>query len=865
MFNHYYQKILFCKDFDSQKQTIEDYIKTGTFEQHQALIDYFHNCHHLEGKLFLIKKCVEIPQLRQQFRLLVEFSYTQNFTLKLEVIKSIGKICHPLFSHRLVSIFKNTDNDEKKVIIIKTLIKYGISLYLPEILERFSKESRRIQNYLLSYYSNIPFLEKEICQVLIHHINDLLNNCEDDIEENKLYHHLWLLQTNHPEEYRKSLRLLKKSNFSYSLYSHLLYTKPLNKPINESKKEIIQSLHQKDNIVIHKVRYDFEKIEKLIPILDQELEDIHSHFESTDNIFIWNLIKLNHIKVVELMIKHIEKSQKAFFQQSLLNSLSFFNFTPEQKSNLKKSLFTLFSTSPFNKVFPVLTRNILLLFKEQGLKEIIDTFCELTDIEKKTGILNGLYHTILDFGYGKNLRHFDVYSINLLLDHSLRFAIKNKVQKPHYLDLVFTLIYFFDLKTHIDEMVSLCRTSQRTAAMTRSIVNINTELSMNYTIQYLEKHLDEKEDPAPYLAIFQHLNNTKAQHAGIISDELLIKYLKLPIFSASIIHFCFKYNKTSLFPHIQKISYSSAFSINLARLPLLEYLDKQNNKDILKENLKELWEKNDLAIRSHLLPTILKNYELDELIKIYGEIFKQKDGFNQLIEIIEKEKMDDNQALRNFKAIQSYVKEYKFKYIEQLVQAIFQAKGNYFARQIKNNELTLPNQKIETNIAYSFETIVKNFNQKIKGYISNKMDLVYQDESFQKEMSRVFYELENLKKFISIQRLYSKIKIDETCLAECYQFLTKEKNELLNDIDIKIFLHILMIVGHQSEFHSIQNPMKLNLEYYQKKEIPSKIENIARFIQAYEEGNKKNYTDDILEFKGREIITLIDELEQIFA
>ena len=865
MFNHYYNKILFCEDFNTQKEMIEGYIKTGTFEQHQALIDYFHNCHHLEGKLFLIKKCVEIPQIRQQFRLLVEFSYTQNFTLKLEVIKSIGRICHPLFSHRLVSIFKNTNNDEKKVIIIKTLIKSGINLYLPEILDHFSKESRRIKIYLLSYYANIPFLEKEICRVLIHHINNLLKDCEDDIETNKLYYHLWLLQTNHPEEYQKSLRFLKKNNFSYNLYSHLLYTKPLNKPINESKKEIIHSLRQKDNLVIHKVRYDYEKIERLIPALDQELKNIHSHFESTDNIFIWNLIKLNHIKVVELIIKHIEKSQKVFFQQSLLNSLSFFNFTPEQKSNLKKSLFTLFSTSLSNKVFPVLTRNILLLFKEQGLKEIIDTFCELTDIKKKTDILNGLYHTILDFGYGKNLRHFDIYSINLLLDHSLHFAIKNKVEKPHYFDLVFTLIYFFDIKTHIEEMASLCKKLQRTAAMTRAMVNINTESSMNYTIQYLKEYLDQKDPPAPYLAIFQHLNNTKSQHTEIISDELLIEYLKLPFFSASIIHFCFKYNRTSLFSHIQKISYSSAFLINLARLPLLEHLYAKNSKYILKENLKKLWERNDSEIRIHLFSIILKNYDLAELIKIYKEIFKQRDGFRQLIDVIEKEKMNEHQALINLKAVQSYVKEYKFEYIEQLVKAIFKAKGNYFVQQIKNNELTLPNQKKEITITYPFEIILNKFDQKIKGYINDKIGLVYQNESFQKQMSRIFYKLENLKKFISMQSLYSKIKIDEACLAECYQLLTKEKSYRLENIDIKIFLHILMIVGHQSKFHSIQNPMKLNLEHYQKKEIPNKIENIARFIYAYKKANKKDYPDDILGFKGKEIDTLIRDLDQIFS
>jgi len=613
---NYYKQLLYSSTTDKLFEKVDEFIREESFDSINALIDYFNYCTINEIKVELIHRSTAISDLRQKFQFLINASYDIEHDVILEVLYVMEGLKHPAFAHRLFSIFQRSKTEDKKILVLKILTGSGVSLFIPWFIENFPGESLRVQNYILIYIINIPFLKKEESKSLCKVIQGMIERAEDSVEEGKHFYHLWMLQLNNPELKKKCIRILNKSKFSYSIYYHLFQQGSLADDVGTTSTKIMEALEEKDPVLIHRVRFSEKAIKSLIIPLEKKFKKMEKDFQPGDNIFIWNLIRFNHSIMFDVMMNYFIESDSIIFKQVLMDVMVFLPLDEDRKMILQKSCFNLLNEKKHISIFESLTRNIILLFHQDGLKKIYEYFEKCEDSDLRLRVLSGITHAIKSFGYGNSMSALDLYTLNMIIGNGVDFITSKDDHNPLLASKVFRLIHLVGNDTYLDELTTYVEKHGLSVDIIKAIVIVNNDMSMDLLVSILKDCLEDTILNSGVIhTAFSEMNRRKVKFAERITEDIILTLLDQPPFTAEIIYFIYKHQKKK---YLDKVLQYASIPVVQQQHHFLLYLSQFNPQEH-REIIWEMFQQKEWFIKvraGFLLLTIPDK-------KLAGEIFKE--------------------------------------------------------------------------------------------------------------------------------------------------------------------------------------------------------------------------------------------------
>ena len=423
--------------------------------------------------------------------------------------------------------FYSHPHEEKKIIILKTLIHSGVSLFASKLIDAFAHESYRVRQYLLTYLVNIPFLNEEYSLKILTLINRVLEETNDEVVVEKLCHHLWMLSIHHPGISKRCYKLFQKYEHRYSLFSQLFESVVLEKKTKVSAQEAIAALENHTISVLNRLRFSKEALLALIPTLKEKLSVMDKHFSKEHHLFIWNLVRLNHPALFDALIDAFESASHYYFKQAILDVVTFFPMAEERKKRLYELCEQLLQKRDHSRIFETLTRTLITLESQRGLKRVHECFEDSADGEQKASILLGVYRALVDFGFGKSLTALDHYTLNMLVGSSIDFILQEKITPRNLWQRTYRLVALLRLDTYEDELIRLSERDHFNADLLKALLCMNKEKSFDQVIKVLTMLIDTMEEHEDLLhEILGEIRHVSAKLAKQIPRDLLMIFLE---------------------------------------------------------------------------------------------------------------------------------------------------------------------------------------------------------------------------------------------------------------------------------------------------------------------------------------------------
>ena len=850
----YFNQLYFSSSLEELYREIDRLVALGNFEATSAIRRYFLQTKIKEVKVYIVKKIPIIIDLKLKFRLLIEFSYINDLNIKEQIVESIKQINHPIFSHRLLSIYLNTKSENKKVNILKTFINTGISLFKEVLLAHFDQESTKVQQYILTYLVNTPFLSEESCEKIISLVSELLLREESQIEERKILHDLWLLSLNNPSIAKKAKKILQKSPNEYSLLHHLYETVRIEESKRLSNSKVIEMLYQAHTGIIHQIRFSKVLINSFIPSLENKLIEIEKDFHHTDHVFIWNLIRLNHIEIASLLVDMFKRSNHFNFKQIILDVLSFSSLNEELRNRLKPLCLELFNEKSHVRIFESLTRNIITILGHAGIKLIYEHYTNLESVEQRTQVLSGIIHVMMDFGFGKTLTALDNYNLNMILGDSIDYAFGN--MNNNYVCKIFQIIKLLQTDSYIDEMFLLAQKSEINLEVLSSLLSLKSEKATNFVMREFEKWLkNPTQNKQKIQFTLDELGKKAFKKGGEITKEDLMFLLEQPSFTGQVISYCQKYEKKEFIEPIFKFYNIKSLTIQYS---LVLLIGKYHS--FIKTNvIYKMYQRADSFIKKKLSLFLIKSNQMELLREVYSFFIDESKDLKGLCEVLPEIPLEENIVKTHLQLVKELEEKITPTSFREIKMAMFEHFYFYAQNQVRTanekkifdtkvNSPTIDESSINTVNNQSFQKIknvslnfTKKFNQEIgfetvdinllsdqykkhiflgyKELLLKRKEYLAKNTSFIKKIPEVFSKPIYYQEFIR-KSGHFKVQLNAHKINFWMKIIAENIERLRDNIkSIDDLIHLYAMLLHENDFYSINNPLKMDLNYFYKNKI----------------------------------------------
>ncbi len=894
----YFNQLYFSSSLEELHREINRLIALGNFEATYAIRRYFLQAKIKEAQIHIIQKIPDLSDLKAKFRLLIEFSYVNDLDIKKEIIESIKKINHPIFSHRLFSIYLNTKSENKKINILKTFISSGISLFKEILLSHFKQESPMVQQFILTYLVNTPFLSEESCEKIISLVSELLLKETSEVEKGKLLHDLWVLSLNNPFVAKKTKKILQKLQDEYSPLSNLYETAKIDESKLLSESKVIEMLYQEHTQIIHQIRFSRVSINNIIPQLEKKLIEIEKDFNSKDNTFIWNLIRFNHIEITSLLIDMFKRSNHFNFKQITLDVLSFSSLNEELKNRLEPLCLELFKEKNHSRIFESLTRNIITIFGHKGIKLIYEHYGALESAQQRTQVLSGIIHVMMDFGFGKALTALDNYNLNMILGDSIDYAINH--MNDNYVAKIFQIIKLLQTDSYVDEMLLLAKKHKINLDILSSLLSLKSEKAIDFVMREFEAWLQNPVDNKQKIQfVLYELAKGPLKKEGDIDRENLMFLLEQPSFTGHVIDYCQKYEKKEFIDAIFKFYDIKSLNIQYSLVLLIG----KYHSSIKTKLIYDMYQKADSFIKKKLSPFLIKSDQVELLRKIYAFFMdesKDLKGFcNSLKEISLEEsiikihlqlikELEAKIAPEHFREIKIAMAEHFYFYCQSLKSTVDSPPivvSEHFSssppKEMSSHKTILSSSFFTetTNKEIDLETMdLNSLSNQYKKHIFGsykelflkRKEYLSKNISFIKKMPEVFSKPTYYQEFIK-KSGYFNIQLSVEKINFWMKIITENIDQLKDSIkSIDDLVHLYAMLLHENDFYSINNPLKIDLNYFYENKIVDLLDKLNSYHPSQEEmsklekleylNNLKEKSNNLLRF----LSTINQKMENIF-
>ncbi|MFC1504563.1 hypothetical protein ACFL6D_04025 [Spirochaetota bacterium] len=904
-----FSDLFYSESFEEFKHTIDNISMSGGFLESKALMKFFYASTILEEKLYIIRSFKYFSDKKNVIHPLIEISYQNNERIKIEVLKTMYHIKNIAFSERVFEMYKLTKLDIKKIFALKILTQLNIAKYSDHFIENYFKESEVIKTEIIIYLTNVGVTKNidTIAKILQKFILSQKKYFETG-NENEIYNHKFHRKFFYALLFLKKHNRLSKIPSDYILqFEYLYYPYYLLKDNNKKKhvKNALATLHkiiEKDDNLIVDLKYSAELLDKSLSHISSLLEEYDKHYTAKVKNAIFVLSKIGDEKIFSLFLNQIKVSSNSNYMKVLIDSLIYFNVDDKLADDAEQVLVTLLLEKQYLRLIDSIVNAIVSIKKHKGLKRVYDLFSETDDIEKKNHMMLGLQRVLLEGGFAFELNPHDRYLLELLLGECLHIIIKNNIQSS-FLSNVLWFISTLKLKSHDEDILELYKRYPENKEIFTSILKLMSERCYVFVLEKLNDlagNISENKDEIKI--ILQHLAQADLTDMEKLDHELIKELLNNPNFTIEIITLITRNSIGGFNKEIVKFISSSRYRLLYS---ILQYIKSNPNISYL-EKVKEILKKNDHILKREaagILYMIGSEDDIDSIIRFYLfntaysedliELLNQVDPsdaksviLNTIFERYQEIKKTDtlSHAIDAF-SLDVYkqnrhqhtnlvhditIEHTPPREIENTVDDVFKSikaksVSTTQAQEINTAETLYKAIKDNPEGKYDYFTVIHEYYRYIFDIASNivkdNIANLFNDDVYIAGVSNIFKNEYNYIEFIRQKEGWKGLDLDPSIIKGIItHILLGDKQKLLQFLDsLKKIVVFFSMVFHNDEFFSINNPLGVNIAYYNDRNAVFTLWNFVTMYEHYMDSKLKVSLDTL-----EKVRTLALEISDIF-
>jgi len=569
------QGLLYVRTAEELRVNAEAQARSWNGETSAAFLSYFRLSGLLSGKKILVESLLAYPP--EDPKGLQRFLALASYENEPELKKMILTLCArtpAILSSRLYTVFMHTDDNQKRLLVLKCLSASGVSLYVKEFLDEIEKLSPVLQEAVLEYVESVPELSPEEKSLLEEKLALLAGELEDAGSTQEFFRRILPARLRFALSFKKIFAKILKRKTGIARLSPDELEDLSNvweaRKVTRTREDAWETLLG-DEIFFQSAVFDPVFREKLAKLLPEKIAELEKKSNEELHLVLGRLVRLD-LGVSPILLDWLKASGKVSLRQILMEHLLFYRF-PEDRGETYRSLcIDTFRDQNHVRIFETAARNLVMRFFHNGLESVVKAFESLEGAEHKTAMLQGLLHALEEHGMSKRISPADLYRIHLIAGNIVDFLRGKEIQEAlfrHFCHLVSLL----RIGTYESEVLAFAELYPVNTHLLTALCSFDTEASFRLILKKMEGFLENPAGDWEWaLGVFSELSSRPHKMARLFPDELLKKFLFHPYFSQAVVRFLGFYKRPELKEHIFQLSRRGDLGLRVHTMDFLSQL-----------------------------------------------------------------------------------------------------------------------------------------------------------------------------------------------------------------------------------------------------------------------------------------------------
>lgn len=618
------QGLLYVRTAEELRVNAEAQARSWNGETSAAFLSYFRLSGLLAGKKILVESLLANPpeDPKTLHRFLALASYENEPELK-KMILSLSARIPAMLSSRLYTVFMHTNDEQKRLLVLKCLSASGVWLYVKEFLGEIETLSPVLQEAVLEYVESVPQLAPEEKSLLEEKLSLLAGELEDAVSTQEFFRRILPARLRFGLSFKKIFAKVLKRKTGIARLSPDELEDLSNvweaRKVTRTREDAWDTLLG-DEPFFQSAVFDPVFREKIAKLLPDKIAELEKKSNEELHLILGRLGRLD-LDVSPSLLDWLKASGKVSLRQILMERLLFFRFPDDTGETYRSLCIDTFRDQNHVRIFETAARNLVMRFFHNGLESVVKAFESLESAEHKTAMLQGLLHALEEHGMSKRISPADLYRIHLIAGNIVDFLRGREPQETlfrHFCHLVSLL----RIATYESEILTLAGMYPVNTHLLTALCGFDTEGSFRLLLKKMEGFLENPtEDWEWALTVFSELSSHPHKMARLFPDELLKKFLFHPWFSQAVVRFLAFYKRPELKEHVIQLGRRGDLGL---RLHVMEFLTQLPADEAAEEARVYFTAREDFAVRD--LAAELLAFHSDEAVirKVCGYLILER-------------------------------------------------------------------------------------------------------------------------------------------------------------------------------------------------------------------------------------------------
>lgn len=850
----FFNRLFTVRNSSEFKAAVNDLLSSGYFDTGNLLSQYCRYSPVFSNIQFVISRLSSYADIRQSFRALSDIGYIKNPVVSSSALKSMAAAFNPLFAWRLYFIFCSTSDTQKKLMIVESFIRSGVTVFAKKMLRSVEKDLHEVQIRVLQYFSEIPEMTSGDIKLLFQKVDDILKKADTPQKKRNIYNVLSVINQRQAFP-RRALRVfLRDGSAQPHFLFNMLNCRMLPKHPVYSKDRIASILESQNVIEIKLLTYDSESIKRTAELLKDALSGKTEYPLQRLQILLRVMVRFNHSLIFDELLTALSGPTKFTIKRLILDVLIFFTPGEVQKENLRAVCVTLLNDKTHVRIFESLARVFILFYQNEGLSKIYDHFAAEHDYERLVMILAGISSALMEYGYGLKMNSKDMYVLTMIiLNTAEQLRTDTRLHAGLFLRLCRLLLHLSaDVSRH--DILELIQRYPINADSLKILTRIHTKEAKVLLHHLLKTWRNEVSKYAYFIhIIFYELANSEQSNELDLHSDLCQSYITHPLFTADVIYY---FARKSLTVHAaQAATFCRIDQMHLQYYLLLLLAQTDTRRFMI--NYFRLFSRGSEEIQMMAASRLLISENPEIVKKLYRIFIVRKANPQRLLETVKSLPRDFTIIQTNFLALSAQRNVDGFAaYAETaayLAVALFYLSPDSDTRDEKKETIRKEDPVMLSGIPYMPESALMFFRKAEQSYhffietgrhsakdisplineyragieiiirslIIPRMDQLVQNNEFIHALTHIFKTAQIFLDFFAREKMWLEItfqpEILQVIIGLC---LKRDAGQLTNYLaDLERVYHLLAMVLCNNEFFQIKNPMNLPLDLFRELRI----------------------------------------------
>lgn len=618
------QGLLYVRTSAELRVNAEAQARAWNGETSAAFLSYFRLSGLMPGKKILVESLLANPpeDPRSLHRFLALASYENEAELKKLILTLCARI-PAILSSRLYTVFMHTDDEKKRLLVLKCLSASGVSLYVKEFLGELEKLSPDLQEAVLEYVESVPELSSEEKALLEEKLALLAGELEDAGSTQEFFRRILPARLRFGLSFKKIFAKILKRKTGIARLSPDELEDLSNvweaRKVTRTREDAWETLLGEE-LFFQTAVFDPVFREKLAKLLPEKIAELEKKTNEELHLVLGRLGRID-LASAPVLLDWLKATAKVSLRQILMEHLLFYRFPDDAGETYRSLCIDTFRDKNHVRIFETAARNLVMRFFHNGLESVVKAFESLESAEHKIAMLQGLLHALEEHGMSKRISPADLYRIHLIAGNIVDFLRGKEIQETlfrHFCHLVSLL----RIATYENEILAFAEIYPVNTYLLTALCSFDTEASCRLLLKKMEGFLENPSVDWEWgLTVFSELSSRPHKMARLFPDELLKKFLFHPYFSQAVVRFLAFYKRPELKEHIFQLARRGDLGL---RIHTMEFLSQLPPREAAAEARHFFDARDDVAVRD-LAVGLLAFHEDEAVIrKICGYLILEK-------------------------------------------------------------------------------------------------------------------------------------------------------------------------------------------------------------------------------------------------